>query len=141
MDGVSYWAWIPGIILFLVVFARYIWPLIVRAVVKSAEKKGNICDACKGKMLEVREHLRLLPVHFDQSHVCSADYYIHSTMPIQDITEAPTGNRVCRIFLLQCQTCGRKEVVVIDFLPVRGQEIIKNADVFSYEEFREFYES
>lgn len=141
MDGVSYWAWIPGIVLFLVIFARYIWPLIVRAVIRLAEKKGNICDVCKGQMIEVREHLRLLPVHFEHSHICSADYYIHSTMPIQDMSEVPTGNRVCRIFLLQCQTCGRKEVVVIDFLPVRGQEIIKNADSFSYEEFREFYEN
>ena len=53
------------------------------------------------------------------------------------------GSRLllAKIYLLQCQNCGIKEVAVIDILPVRGQEVLKNADVFPYEKFREFYET
>lgn len=134
-------AWIYGILLILVIFGRYVWPYIVRGIFKAAEKKGNICDACKGSMIEVSEHLRMLPVRFDESHDRSSEYYIHSTMAIDDISQVPAGSRACKIFLLQCQNCGCKEVAVMDFLPVRGQEILKNADVFPYEKFREFYES
>lgn len=140
MDGFSILAWLPGILFLLVVFARFIWPLIVRAMIKAAEKKGNICDACKGSMIEVSEHLRMLPVRFDEGHDRSAYYYIHSTVPVKELSEVPSGNRACKIFLLQCQSCGCKEVAVMDILPVRGQEILKNGDVFQYGEFREFYE-
>ena len=140
MDGFSILAWLPGILFFLVIFGRFIWPLIVRAIIKTAEKKGNICDVCKGNMTEVSEHLRMLPVRFDEGHSRTADYYIHSTVPVQSLSEVPSGNRACKIYLLQCQNCGIKEVAVIDILPVREQEILKNADVFKYEEFREFYE-
>lgn len=141
MNGFSFLAWLPGIAFFLVIFARFIWPLILRGIIKAAEKKGNICDACKGSMIEVSEHLRMLLVRFDESHDRSSEYYIHSTMAIDDISQVPAGSRACKIFLLQCQNCGCKEVAVMDFLPVRGQEILKNADVFPYEEFRVFYET
>ena len=134
-------AWIPGIAFVLVIFARFIWPLIVRGIIKAAEKKGNICDVCKGNMLELREDFRLLPVRFDESHDRSAGYYIHSTTPVKDLSQVPSGSRACKIYLLQCQNCGCKEAAVIDILPVRGQEILKNADVFPYEEFRDFYET
>lgn len=134
-------AWIPGILLFLVIFGRYVWPLIARGIIKAAEKKGNVCDVCKGNMIELSEHLRLLPVRFDEKHDCSAEYYIHSTIPVKELSQVPSGSRACKIYLLQCQNCGIKEVAVIDILPVRGQEVLKNADVFPYEKFREFYET
>ena len=133
-------AWTPGILFVLVIFARFIWPLIVRGIIKAVEKKGNVCDVCKGNMIELSEHFRILPVRFDEKHDCSASYYIHSTAPVKELSEVPSGSRACKIYLLQCQNCGIKEVAVIDILPVRGQEILKNADVFPYEEFREFYE-
>lgn len=138
---VSILAWTPGILFILIIFFRYVWPLIIRGMIKSAEKKGNICDVCKGNMLDLREDIRLLPVRFDEKHDCSASYYIHSTTPVKDLSQVPTGSRACKIYLLQCQNCGCKEAAVLDILPVRGQEILKNADVFPYEEFREFYET
>jgi len=141
MGGIPFYAWIPVVLLALAIFARYVWPHILRGYLKLAEKKGNICDACKGNMIEVSEHLRMLPVRFDESHDRSSAYYMHSTMAIDDISQVPTGSRACKIFLLQCQNCGIKEVAVMDFLPVRGQEVLKNADIFPYEEFREFYET
>lgn len=141
MDGFSVLAWLPGIVLVLGIFARYVWPHILRAIIKSAEEKGNICDYCKGSMIEVSEHLRMLPVRFNEGHDRSADYYMYSTVPINDLSEVPSGNRACKIFLLQCQNCGIKEVVVMDILPVRGQEVLKNGDIFKYEEFKEFYEA
>lgn len=140
MDGFSFLAWIPGILLFLVIFGRYVWPYILRGIIKAAEKKGNICDVCKGNMQEIREDFGLLPVRFDQSHDRSASYYIHSTTPVKELSQIPSGSRACKIYLLQCQNCGIKEVAVMDILPVRGQEILKNADVFPYEEFKAFYE-
>lgn len=137
---ISILAWTPGILFLLIIFGRYVWPLIARGIIKAAEKKGNVCDVCKGNMIELSEHFRILPVRFDEKHDCSASYYIHSTTPVKDLSQVPTGSRACKIYLLQCQNCGCKEVAVIDILPVRGQEILKNADVFPYEEFREFYE-
>ena len=134
-------AWIPVVLLVLVIFGRYVWPYIARGIIRAAEKKGNVCDVCKGNMTEVSEHFRILPVRFDEKHDCSASYYIHSTSPVEDLSQVPAGSRACKIYLIQCQTCGIKEVAVIDILPVRGQEILKNADVFPYEEFREFYET
>ena len=134
-------AWILGILLFLKIFGRYVWPYIARGIIKAAEKKGNICDVCKGNMQELREDFRMLPVRFDEKHDCSASYYIRSAIPVNDLSQVPSGRRACKIYLLQCQTCGCKEVAVIDVLPVRGQEILKNADVFPYEEFRAFYET
>ncbi len=134
-------AWTPGILFVLVIFARFIWPHIARGIIKYAEKKGNVCDVCKGNMLDLREDFRLLPVRFDEKHDRSAGYYIHSTTPVKDLSQVSSGSRACKIYLLQCQTCGCKEVAVIDILPVRGQEILKNAEVFPYEEFREFYET
>ncbi len=134
-------ACIPAILLVLVIFFRYVWPYIARGIIRAAEKKGNICDVCKGNMIELSEHFRMLPVRFDEKHDCSASYYIHSTTPVNDLSQVPTGSRACKIYLLQCQNCGIKEVAVLDILPVRGQELLKNADVFPYEEFREFYET
>ena len=133
--------WFPAIIFVLMLFVRYVLPYIFRGLIKVAEKKGNICDVCKGAMIDIREDLRLLPVRFDESHDRSSEYYIYSTVAINDLAEVPTGNRACKIILLQCQNCGCKEVVVMDILPVRGQELLKNTDLFSYEDFKEFYES
>lgn len=134
-------ACIPAILLVLVIFFRYVWPYIARGIIRAAEKKGNVCDVCKGNMTEISEQFRVLPVRFDEKHDCSASYYIHSTTPVNDLSQVPTGSRACKIYLLQCQNCGIKEVAVLDILPVRGQELLKNADVFPYEEFREFYET
>ena len=134
-------AWIMGILLFLKIFGRYVWPHIARGIIRAAEKKGNICDVCKGNMQELREDFRMLPVRFDEKHDRSASYYIRSGTPVNDLSQVPSGRRACKMYLLQCQTCGCREVAVIDILPVRGQEILKNADVFPYEEFREFYET
>ena len=134
-------ACIPAILLVLVIFFRYVWPYIARGIIRAAEKKGNVCDVCKGNMTEISEQFRVLPVRFDEKHDCSASYYIHSTTPVDDLSQVPTGSRACKIYLLQCQNCGIKEVAVLDILPVRGQELLKNADVFPYEEFREFYET
>ncbi len=131
---------IPLIIFLLVIFVRFILPYIVRDAVKKAAEKGNICDKCKGGMDTISETLCLIPVSFDHKHERTAEYYINNSTPIQSVEQIPTGNRACRIAVLKCRICDRKEVGVVDFLRVRDTEITESIDIFPYEPFSGFIE-
>uniref|UniRef100_UPI00405675DD hypothetical protein n=1 Tax=Acetatifactor sp. TaxID=1872090 RepID=UPI00405675DD len=131
---------VVGVILvILIVFGRIFLPLFLRLYVKRAEKKGDICDKCKGKMVTTHTSLYLIPVTFDQEHDQSAEYYIRNARLIQSEEQIPAGNRACRMQVLLCENCGCREVVVTDFLRVREQELLKGAEVFPYEQFAEFF--
>lgn len=132
--------WLPGIVLFLCIFARYIWPNIMRVWIKNAEEKGVKCDVCKGQVMDREEYLFLIPSSFDAPHVKDLQYYINNGRFISDVSQIPTGNRACRMAVTQCQNCGRREVVVIDFLRVRDSEVFKGAEAYPYEQLRGFLE-
>lgn len=124
----------------IIIFGRYIWPLIKRAMYKIAENTENKCSVCKGTMTDTRRDLFLIPARIDQSHEESAEYYLRNAIPLESSEQIPTGNRACYMFILQCQQCGRKEVVVQDFLRVRDQEYVKGGGVYPYEKLKDLLE-
>ncbi len=72
-------------------------------------------------------------------HEKSAEYYRKNAKPIANIKQVPTGGRVCKMNVFRCSSCGYKEVEVIDFLPVRGQEAVQSKEVYPYSEFEMFF--
>ena len=140
MDFLDVLMWIPGILFFLCIFGRFVWPNLVRVWLKRAEGKGVKCDVCKGPVMDREEYLFLIPSSFDAPHVKELQYYVKNGRFISDVSQIPTGNRACRMAVTQCQNCGRREVVVIDFLLVRGTEVFKGAEAYPYEQLRTFLE-
>lgn len=128
---------VPAIVI-VAIFWRFLLPPLLRRYIKNAEKKGDKCDCCKGKMLVTRTFLYLIPSSFDHEHEWSAEYYIKYATPIENETQIPTGNKACRMHVLQCQGCSHREVRVVDFLKVREEEIMKGSAVFPYEKFEAF---
>ena len=120
---------------------RFLSPLISRLILKGSEKSTYRCKLCREKMAETHSFLYLIPAKIDDVHEESAQYYIKNATPIQSTEQIPTGNRACYISVLQCQTCGYREVSVVDFLKVRDKEIIKGGDIYSYEDFKDFFSS
>lgn len=119
---------------------RFWWPLLAKFIIKRASEKESLCDLCKGVQNELETKLFLIPVQFDHSYDKSAAYYINNTTPINSEEDIPSGNRAVRMTILMCRNCAAKEVVVVDFLKVRDNEVFKGCEVYPYEKFREFFE-
>lgn len=117
---------------------RFFSPLLSKLFIEGSEKKGYKCKLCKEKMAETHSYLYLIPARIDDVHEESSAYYLKNATPIQSQEQIPTGNRACYITVFQCQTCGYRDVSVVDFLKVRDKEIIKGGDVYSYKEFKDF---
>ena len=117
---------------------RFFFPLLKNLILKGSEKVGNKCKLCKNKMAETQSYLYLIPARIDEEHEESSAYYLKNATPIQSREQIPTGNRACVITVYQCQSCGYRDVAVVDFLRVRDKEIIKGGDVYPYEDFKEF---
>ncbi len=124
--------------MFLDLTNRFFIPLLNRLIIKGSEKSAYKCKLCKEKMVETGCHLYLIPAKIDDVHEESSGYYLKNATPIQSPEQIPTGNRACYIFVFQCQTCGYRDVSVVDFLKVRDKEIIKGGGIYSYEEFKDF---
>lgn len=120
-------------------FNRFFHPLIFRTLLKSAEKRAEKCEVCKGKMVDTISYLYLIPAKFDDEHEESAEYYIHNGTRIESTEQIPNGNRACRMYVFQCQSCAHKKVSVVDFLKVRENELIKAGDIYPYEKFQAFF--
>lgn len=129
------------VVFVIALFGRFIFPLIMRGVLKVSEKNGIKCDKCKTKMQDVKSYLYLIPVHFDEQHEETAQYYITHARPIESTEQIPSGNRACRMYVFQCMECGSKKVSVVDFLRVRDFEMLKGGDIYPYEQFEQFLNS
>ena len=125
--------------MYLHLYDRFIRPLLYRALLLFAEKKAETCELCKGKMIDTVCYLYLIPAKFGEEHEESAEYYIKNGVKIDSTEQIPNGNRACRMFIFQCQSCGHKKVSVVDFLKVRDNELVKGGDIYPYEKFREFF--
>lgn len=141
MDNIRLFWWIPVLaVLILVILAdRFLLPLLTKGAGKFLKGRRLRCRQCKGMMMNITSSLYVLPVHFDHIHERSAAYYRKNAKAIAGIEQVPSGNRACKMTVSQCSVCGYKEVEVIDFLPVRGQEVIEGADVYPYSEFGQFF--
>ncbi len=118
---------------------RFILPLLQRAAEKRAEKSVYRCKQCNYQMADTASYLFLIPAHFDEDHEESIHYYIRNARPIENTNQIPTGNRACRMSISQCQSCGYREVAVLDFLKVRDMELPKSGDIYPYEQFGDFF--
>lgn len=125
--------------MYLDLYNRLFRPLILRILLKSAEKRAEICEICKGKMVDTTCYMYLIPVKFDDDHEESAEYYIKNGTRIDSTDQIPNGNRACRMYVFQCQSCGHKMVSVVDFLKVRENELVKGGDIYPYEKFQDFF--
>ena len=141
MDYIRLFWWIPvsAIIILAVLGERFLLSPFLKWLGKRAKGRKIRCRQCKGEMTDIASSLYLLPVYFDHIHERSAAYYRKNAKAIVGIEQVPTGNRACRMTVLQCPACGCKEVRVIDFLPVRGQEVIEGTGIYSYSEFEDFF--
>ena len=88
------------------------------------------CDRC-GTRTQKRgaPQLFLLPVYNDKNYTPSAQYYAKVCRPISEVKDIPIGQRACRMWSLMCPRCGARAVLVVDFLLVRGQEVVENIAV------------
>lgn len=120
-------------------FNRFFSPLIKDALLNAAEKDAEKCKVCKGKMTDTMCYLYLIPAQFSDEHEESAEYYINNATRIESVDQIPNGNRACRMYVFQCQSCAHKKVSVVDFLKVRDNEIVKGGDIYPYEEFKDFF--
>lgn len=125
--------------MFLNLYERFFRPLLFRTLLKSAERKAEKCEMCNGKMVDTTSYLYLIPAKFGEEHEESAEYYIKNGTKIDSTEQIPNGNRACRMFIFQCQSCGHKKVSVVDFLKVRENELVKGGDIYPYEKFRDFF--
>ena len=96
------------------------------------------CEQCKIPLQGWgKPHLFLLPIFHDDDYEVSKDYYISFCQPIQSTQEIPTGQRACKMIILDCSKCYRRYVQVEDFLMVRGTELLKVFARYDYQRFHQ----
>lgn len=59
----------------LELYNRLFRPLLFRALLKSAEKKAEKCEMCKGKMIDATSYLYLISAKFGEEHIKYWRYY------------------------------------------------------------------
>ena len=91
------------------------------------------CDVCKARtQIQGMPQIFLLPVYQDKEYNASAEYYAKSCQPLLQGNYIPVGQRACRMWPLVCPKCGKRAVLVVDFLLVRGQEVTEKIEVCDY---------
>lgn len=114
-------------------------PHLLDRYTKKGVKKGGKCGHCKGERIVKGTFLYLIPATFEHEHDQSAEYYVKNASPIENEEQIPTGRRACRMYLLQCQDCGNREVRVVDFLRVRDEEVIQTRQIYPYEKLQKLF--
>ena len=56
--------------------------------------------------------------------------------PIMGREQIPSGRRACKVEVHSCSKCSKKQVIIEDFLLVRGEDYLKEYYKFAYEKFR-----
>ena len=100
------------------------------------------CMHCKtaASRIVTPAYLFLLPVSFDARYTDPENYLLSHMQPVLGKGQIPTGRRACHLDVYQCSKCGRKQVVITDFLQVRGEENPEGTYVFAYDAFRPLIE-
>lgn len=122
------------------VIVRFLVIPILNYIVRHSNSDTQKCKMCKGEMVDIESFLYLIPVCFNNKYKESAEYYKRNFRRITDTSQIPSGNRACRLFVFQCKSCGYKNVSIVDFLQVRGRELLQGGNIYPYEEFREYIE-
>lgn len=136
MAGLFYY--LPVIIIAGVIVAAIVMG---RSVVRDylrVKKNGSTCMYCKAEAAKAlpQTYLFLLPVSFGDTYEDAEKYLLTHMVPIMGREQIPSGRRACKIEVHSCSKCGKKQVIIEDFLLVRGEDYLKEYYVFSYEKFR-----
>ncbi len=98
------------------------------------------CETC-GVRMEYRcetPQLFLIPVFSDHTYKVCEEYYLSNMQPISSMAEIPTGQRACKLHVIQCPQCAKKLVRIEDFLKVRDTEVFENLEFYEYSHFQQF---
>ena len=135
MDELAYY--LPEIVFGVFALAAVIWGvLFIRDMIRHSGGKST-CRHCRGKAskLTASQYLFLLPVSFGAKYENPESYLASHMTPILRKDQIPTGRRACHVDIYQCQKCGQKQVMITDFLQVRGSESLEGTYVFDYNTF------
>lgn len=107
---------------------------------KNGESTCIYCKAAASKVSQ-QPYLFLLPVFFGEQYEDAENYLRSHMIPIMGKEQIPSGRRACYVEVHSCSKCDKKQVVITDFLQVRGEDYIKGNYVFAYETFRPLLEA
>lgn len=107
---------------------------------KNGESTCIYCKAAASKVSQ-QPFLFLLPVFFGEQYEDAENYLLSHMAPITGKEQIPGGRRACYVEVHSCSQCDKKQVVITDFLQVRGEDYIKGNYIFSYEKFRPLLEA
>ena len=101
------------------------------------------CLHCKGASNKISRHpyLFFLLFSFGDQYEDAASYLPSHMTPISRKEDIPTGRRACWIEVYSCPQCSSKQVMITDFLQVRGTEHSKGTYVLPYAPFYSLIEA
>ncbi len=129
--------YLPEILFGFFALVAVVWGILfIRDLIRHSGGKTT-CTHCKGKAskLAAPQYLFLLPVSFGTKYDNPESYLRSHMAPILTKDQIPTGRRACHVDVYQCEQCGKKQVMITDFLQVRGEESLEATYVFAYENF------
>ena len=136
MGSLSYY--LPVIIILVVIGAVIVFGIsFIREYVR-IKKDGSTCMYCKAEAAKAlpRTYLFLLPVSFGDTYENAEKYLLTHMTPIMGREQIPSGRRACKVEVHSCSKCSKKQVIIEDFLLVRGEDYLKEYYKFAYEKFR-----
>lgn len=120
---------------------RLLGNALFKILVRWGEKPPKCSQCRKAMQKEPNPRLFLLPVFHDALYTPSEEYYMKHCSPVSRVEEIPTGQRACRFWKFTCTQCGKRSMVVEDFLRVRDTEVVEMRQNYEYEIFAQFLNS
>lgn len=141
MAGLSYY--LPVIIIVGVIVAALVFGRSILRDYLRVKKDGSTCMYCKAEAARAlpRTYLFLLPISFGDTYEEAEKYLLRHMVPIMGREQIPTGRRACKVEVHSCSKCGKRQVIIEDFLLVRGEDYLKEYHIFAYEKFRSLLEA
>lgn len=140
MASLSYY--LPVIIAAAVIGAVVVFGIYFIREYLRIRRNGSTCMYCKAEAAKdsPRTYLFLLPVSFGDTYDNAEKYLLSHMVPIRGREQIPTGRRACKVDVHTCSRCNKRQVVIEDFLLVRGEDYMKEYYIFAYEKFRPLLE-
>ena len=140
MADLSYY--LPILIIVIVIGVVLVFGVYFLREYLRIRKNGSTCIYCKAEAAKEspRTYLFLLPISFGDTYDNAEKYLLSHMVPIMGREQIPTGRRAWKIEGHLCSKCNKRQVVIEDFLLVRGEDYMKEYYKFSYEKFHPLLE-
>ena len=140
MADLSYY--LPILIIVIVIGVVLVFGVYFLREYLRIRKNGSTCIYCKAEAAKEspRTYLFLLPISFGDTYDNAEKYLLSHLVPIMGREQIPTGRRACNREVHLCSKCNTWQVVIEDFLLVRGEDYMKEYYKFSYEKFHPLLE-